>query len=147
VKSILVVSPYGSEHGPRQALEHVARAVTLAGFRPVCVVPTPDAISPELAALEPDVRILASLDTLHRTFDPRLIVRLVRKHRAAVATITRLARSEDAAAIYTISEGVVAGGIAARRVGVPSATQVIGLSIRSPRLLARVYIPLLNRFS
>ena len=84
MKSILVVSPYGSEHGPRRTLEHVVRAVTLAGFRPVCVVPSPDAISPELAALEPDVRILASLDTLHRTFDPRLILRLVRAHRAAV---------------------------------------------------------------
>lgn len=147
MKSILVVSPYGSEYGPRQALEHVARAVTLAGFRPVCVVPSFDAISPELAALEPDVRILVSLDTLHRTFDPRLILRLVREQHAAVATIARLARSEGAAAIYTISEGVVAGGIAARRVGVPSATHVIGLSIRSPRLLARAYIPLLNRFS
>jgi glycosyltransferase involved in cell wall biosynthesis len=147
MKSILLVSPYGSEHGPRRALEHVARAVTLAGFRPVCVVSSTDAISPELAGLEPDVRVLASLDTLHRTFDPRLILRLVRAHRAAVATIARIARAEDAAAIFTISEGVLAGGIAARRVGVPSATHVIGLSIRSPRLLARTYIPLLNRFS
>jgi glycosyltransferase involved in cell wall biosynthesis len=147
VKSILVVSPYSSEYGPRRALERVARAVTLAGFRPICVVPSPDAISPELAALEPDVRILASLDTLHRTFDPRIVLRLVREHRAAAAKIARLARSEDAAAIYTISEAVVAGGVAARRVGVPSVTHVIGLSIRSPRLLARAYIPLLKRFS
>jgi glycosyltransferase involved in cell wall biosynthesis len=147
VKSILVVSPYGAERGPSKALEHVARAVTLAGFRPVCVVPSLDAISPELAALEPDVRVLPSLDTLHRTFDPRLILRLVGKHRAAVATIAQIARSEGATAIFTISEGVAAGGIAARRVGIPSATHVIGLSIRSPRLLARTYIPLLNRFS
>jgi glycosyltransferase involved in cell wall biosynthesis len=147
VKSILVVSPYGSEYGPRRALENVARAVSLAGFRLVCVVPSAEAISPEIAALEPDVRILASLDTLHRTFDPRLIFRVVRDHRAAVATIAGLARSEDAAAVYTLSEAVLAGGIAARRVGLPSATHVIGLSIRTPRLLARTYIPLLNRFS
>jgi glycosyltransferase involved in cell wall biosynthesis len=147
VKSIIVVSPYGAEYGPRRALEHVARAVGLAGFRVVCVVPSADAISPDLAALEPDVRIVATLDTLHRTFDPRGIFRLVRDHRAAVATIARLARSEDAAAVYTISEAVLAGGIAARRVGLPSATHVIGLSIRSPRLLARTYIPLLNRYS
>jgi glycosyltransferase involved in cell wall biosynthesis len=147
VKSIIVVSPYGAEYGPRRALEHVARAVGLAGFRVVCVVPSADAISPDLAALEPDVRIVATLDTLHRTFDPRGIFRLVRDHRAAVATIARLAGSEDAAAVYTISEAVLAGGIAARRVGLPSATHVIGLSIRSPRLLARTYIPLLNRYS
>jgi len=147
MKSILVVSPYGSEYGPRRALEHVARAVRLAGFRLICVVPSADAISPGLAALEPDIRILASLDTLHRTFDPRLIYRLVRDHCGAVAAIARLARAEDAAAVYTISEAVLAGGMAARRVGLPSATHVIGLSIRTPRLLGRTYIPLLNRFS
>lgn len=147
MKSIIVVSPYGAEYGPRRALEHVARAVRLAGFRLVCVVPSADAISPELAALEPDVRILASLDTLHRTFDPRLVLRLIRDHRAAVATIAGLARSEDAAAVYTISEAVLAGGMAARRIGLPSVTHVIGLSIRTPPLLARTYIPLLNRFS
>jgi glycosyltransferase involved in cell wall biosynthesis len=147
MKSIIVVSPYGSEHGPRRTLEHVVRAVTLAGFRPICVVPSLDAISPELGALEPDVRVIPSLDTLHRTLDPRVILRLVRAHRAAAAAIARIARSEDAAAIFTISEGVLAGGIAARRAGVPSATHVIGLSIRSPRLLARAYVPLLNRFS
>ena len=89
MRSILVVSPYGSERGPSKALEHVARAVILAGFRPVCVVPSHDAISSELATLEPDVRVLPSLDTLHRSFDPRLILRLVRKHRATVATLAQ----------------------------------------------------------
>lgn len=147
MKSIVVVSPYGAEYGPRRALEHVARAVTLAGFRPVCVVPSHDAISPELAALGHQVRTLASLDTLHRTFDPRLVVRLARDHRAAIAMIARIARSEDAAAIYTMSEAFLAGGVAARRVRIPSATHVIGLSIGSPWLLARTYIPLLNRYS
>src|SRR5207245_11532188 len=51
VKSFLVVSPYGSEYGPRQTLEHVVRAVVLAGFRPVCVVRSQGAVVPALYAL------------------------------------------------------------------------------------------------
>lgn len=145
MKSLLVVSPYGSEYGPRRTLEHVARAVTLAGYRPICVVRSRDAIAPELAALEPEVRIVASLGTVPRTVDPRRIARFVREQRAATAAIARIARAEEAAAIYTISEAVLAGGLAARRVGLPSATHVIGMSIQSPRLLARPYIELLDR--
>jgi glycosyltransferase involved in cell wall biosynthesis len=147
VKSILIVFPYGSQYGPRRTLEHVTRAVTLAGFRPVCVVRSDDAVSPELAALEPAVRIVPTLGTVPRTLDPRRIARFVREHRAAAAAIMRIARAEDAAAVYTISEAVLAGGLAARRAGLPSATHVIGMSIRSPRLLARAYIPLLDRVS
>ncbi len=82
-----------------------------------------------------------------RTLDPRRIARFVRAHRAAAAAIARIARAEDAAAIYTISEAVLAGGLAARRLKLPSATHVIGMSIRSPRLLARPYISLLAHLS
>jgi glycosyltransferase involved in cell wall biosynthesis len=147
VKSVLVVSPYGSEYGPRRTLEHVARAVALAGFRPVCVVRSLDAVSPELAALDPEIRIVAALGTVPRTLDPRHIARFVREHRAAAAAIAQIARAGDAAAVYTISEAVLAGGLAARRAGLPSATHVIGMSISSPRLLARAYVPLLKRVS
>jgi len=145
MKSVLIVSPYGSEYGPRRTLEHVARAVALAGYRPVCVVRSLEAISPELAALEPRVQVVAELDTVPRTLDPRRIARFLWEHRAAAAAIARIARTDDAAAVYTISEAVLAGGLAARRAGLPSATHVIGMSIRSPRILTRTYVPLLDR--
>jgi glycosyltransferase involved in cell wall biosynthesis len=147
LKSVLVISPYGPQYGPRRTLEHVVRAVALAGFRPVCVVRTHDAISAELSALDPAVRIVESLGTVPRTIDPRRLGRFVRAHRSATAAIASIASTENAAAIYTVSEAVLAGGLAARRTGLPSATHVIGMSIQSPRLLARAYIGLLDRLS
>jgi glycosyltransferase involved in cell wall biosynthesis len=147
MKSVLVISPYRSEYGPRRTLEHVTRAVSLAGFRPICIVVGRDALSPELAALEPEVRIVAKLATVPRTLAPWRLACFVRDHRAAATAIYRIARDSDAAAVYTISEAVLAGGLAARRAALPSATHVIGMSIRSPRLLARTYIPLLDRVS
>jgi glycosyltransferase involved in cell wall biosynthesis len=147
VRSVVVVSPYGPQYGPRRTLEHVARAVALAGFRPICVVRSSDALSPELAALEPDVRIVPRLGTIPRTLDPIRIARFIRAQQAATGAIAAIARAEDAAAIYTISEAVLAGGLAARRTGLQSVTHVIGMSIQSPRFLARAYIPLLARLT
>ena len=66
MKSILLVSPYGSEHGPRRP-SSTSFVPSPSPALPLSVVPSLASISPGLAALEPDVRILASLDTLVRT--------------------------------------------------------------------------------
>lgn len=143
MKPILVVSPYEAEYGPRRTLEHAARAVSLAGFRPICVVRSADAIGSELA----EARLVPELRTVPRTLDPRTIVRFLGTQQAAARAAAEIAKAERAGAVYTISEGLLAGGIAARRAGVPGITHVIGMSIGSPRLLAHAYVRVLDRLT
>lgn len=144
---VLVVSPYGAEYGPPRTLEHAARAVRLAGRRPVCVVRPGAHLTDRLRALDPEVHHVEELGTVPRTLNPRRLARFARQHLRAARAIARIASSERAVAVYSISEATLAGGIAARRVGVPSLVHVIGMSIRSPRWTARIYIRLLDRFA
>lgn len=144
-RSVVIVSPYGGEYGPARVLEHVARAAALAGLRPVCVVRSPEAVSPGLRALEPEVHVVPRLATVPRTLDPRRLGRFALEYRAAAAEVAALAQAAGAALVYSISEANLVGGAAARRLGLPSATHVIGMSIQSPRALARVYVPVLDR--
>jgi glycosyltransferase involved in cell wall biosynthesis len=147
MRSIVVVSPYEAEYGPRRTFEQVARAVLLADSSPVCVVRSETAISPQLAALARDVRIVPNLRTVPRTLDPTSIARFVQAHRAATAAIAAIARDTDAAGVYTTSEAVLAAGMAAKSIGLPSVTHVIGMSVGSRRFLARPYLRILDRVS
>ena len=142
--SVVVVSPYGAEYGPPRTLEHVARAVALAGYRPVCAVVPGATLTDGLRAVAADVRIVPRLATVPRTLNPRRLARFARDHLAAAAEIARIAREEDAALVYSISEATFAGGLAARRLALPCVTHVIGMSIKAPRWLARAYVPLLD---
>ena len=49
--------------------------------------------------------------------------------------------------VYSALEAIFCGALAARRLGVPSVVHVLGMSIGSPRRLARIYIPFLNRWT
>lgn len=147
MRSVLVVSPYEAEYGPRRTLEHVTRAVVLAGARPVCVVRSSDAIPPQVAAIAADIRVIPDLQTVPGRLAPVPLVRFVRAHRTATAAITQIARDENAAAVYTISEAVLAAGMASKRLGVPSVTHVIGMSVGARRILVRPYLSMLDRVS
>ena len=147
MRSILVVSPYELEYGPRRTLEQVTRAALLAGARPVCVVRSREAIPPQLATLPAEIRVVPELRTAPGTLAPAALARFVRAHRAASAAITQIARDEDAAAVYTISEAVLAAGMAARRLELPSVTHVIGMSVGARRIVARPYLRMLDRVS
>lgn len=142
---VLIVSPYGPEYGPARVFEQVAGAVALARFAPVCVV-RPDArLTEGLLALAPAVRHVPELGTVPRTLRPWRLVRFLRDHLRAAREIARIAEAEQAVLVYSISEAMLAGGIAARRLGLPSIVHVIGMSIRSPRWTGRLYIRLLDR--
>jgi glycosyltransferase involved in cell wall biosynthesis len=145
--AILIVSPYDVEYGPPRTLEHVARAVTLAGFRPVCAVPPSARPTRGLEQLQPEVVIVPNLRTVPRTLNPIRLGTFTREHFAASNEIADAAEALDARAIYSISEAIFCGGLAARRAGVPSLVHVIGMSIQSPRWGARTYIPFLNRLT
>lgn len=146
-RTALVVSPYESEYGPARVLEQVARGVALAGLRPVCVVRPHSTVTPGLDRLDPLFRYVPALRTVPRTLNPQRLARFLREHLAAAAEIEVIVREEEAAIVYSISEATFAGGLAARRAGVPSAVHVIGMSIKRPRWTARPYIGLLDRLS
>jgi glycosyltransferase involved in cell wall biosynthesis len=144
--AIVVVSPYRNEYGPPQTLTHVARALAGAGFRPICLVPDRARLVDDLEQIA-DVRLLSDLTTVPRTWNVARLGSFLTHHLAAAARIEDVVREVDARAVYSISEAVFAGGIAARRVGVPGIVHVIGMSIRSPRLGGHVYVRLLDHLT
>jgi glycosyltransferase involved in cell wall biosynthesis len=141
---IVVVSPYGREYGPPRTLEHVARAIRLSGYEPVCVVPRGATVTPKLQEMEPEIHRIERLSTIPRTGNPRRLAAFIDDHLAAADRIVEIAQSHGAAAIYSTSEAIFCGGIAARRLKIPSMAHVIGMSIASPRWGAAVYIRLLR---
>jgi glycosyltransferase involved in cell wall biosynthesis len=145
--TILVVSPYKAEYGPPQTLEHVCRALAAAGKRPVCVVPPGAHITEELRRLDPPIRVLEGLSTFPRTLNPLRLARFFGDHVAAAHRINEIAVEEDAQGIYSISEAVFAGSLAARQLDLASIVHVIGMSIRSPRWGGSVYVRFLSRLT
>jgi glycosyltransferase involved in cell wall biosynthesis len=144
--SIVIVSPYRIEYGPPQTLAHVTRALADAGYDPVCLVPEGAQRGGELEGLA-DVRSLRHLNTVPRTWNLVRLGSFLRQHLAAAHAIEQVAREVDARAIYSISEAVFAGSLAARRLSIPGIVHVIGMSIRSPRLGGLAYVRMLNRFT
>lgn len=141
---IVVVSPYRMEYGPPQTLGHVVRALSSAGFRPIAAVPPGARLHPDVGGSGAETRVVDNLGTVPRTFNVARLGGFFSQHLEAAARIEDLARSVDAAAIYSISEATFAGGLAARRAGIPSIVHVIGMSIQSPRVAAHVYVRLLS---
>ena len=144
--SIVVVSPYRIEYGPPQTLTHVARALFDAGYQPVCLVPEHARRVGDLDEIA-DVRPLGDLTTVPRTWNVARLGGFLSHHLAAAKAIERVAREVDARAVYSVSEAVFAGSIAARRVGVPGIVHVIGMSIRSPRLGGLAYVRMLDHLT
>ena len=142
---IIVVSPYRVEYGPPQTLEHVCRAAVGAGYDPICVVPPRARITPGLQELGVEIRVLEGLGTFPRTMNLARLFGFFRRHAGAAREIERIGRESSALAVYSTSEAIFAGGLAARRLGVPSIVHVIGMSIQSPRWGAHIYIRLLAR--
>ncbi len=145
-RSVVVVSPYRTEYGPSHVLAHVARALSDAGFQPVCLIPDSARRVGDLEEFA-DVRVLPELTTVPRTWNvPRLSAFLAR-HLGAAKAIEAVARDVDARGMYSISEAVFAGSLAARRLEIPGVVHVIGMSIRSPRLGGLAYVRMLNQFT
>lgn len=145
--SIVVVSPYRREYGPRRVLEHVAEAIELAGFSPVLAVPAGADLGDELRARSGRIETIPGLGTIPRTVNPLRLAAFLRAHLRAARAIASLAESERAVAVYTTSEATFCGSLAARRLQLPSVIHAIGMSINRPRLVAASYIRFLNRIT
>lgn len=144
---LLVVSPYRTEYGPREVLDHVLRALVLAGLEPVALMP-PGARAPDaIAELDLETRIVERLGTVPRTIDPARLTRFADDHLAAARSIQDIGYRLGAAGVYSISEATLCGSLAARRLGVQSFVHAIGMSIQSPRLTASIYISTLARLT
>ncbi|MEA2750700.1 MAG: hypothetical protein QOI41_4843 [Myxococcales bacterium] len=144
---ILVVSPYRTEYGPREVLDHVLRALVMAGLEPVALMP-PGARPPDaIAELDLPTEHVERLGTVPRTVNPVRLGRFAGDHLAAARSITEIGRRLDASAIYSISEATLCGSLSARSLGVPGFVHAIGMSIQSPRITASVYISALNRIT
>lgn len=144
--SIVIVSPYRIEYGPPQTLAHVARALADAGFQPVCLVPDDARRVGDLERIA-DVRLLRELTTVPRTWNVARLGSFLGHHLAAATTIEEVARDVGARAVYSISEAVFAGSLAARRLDIPGIVHVIGMSIRSPRLGGLAYVRMLDHLT
>lgn len=147
LRSIVVVSPYRAEYGPREVLEHVVEAVGLAGFAPVLAVPEGAELTPTLRARSRRIESIEGLTTIPRTMNVFRLAGFLRAHLSAARAIRRVAVEEDAAAIYATSEATFCGGLAARDLQLPSFIHAIGMSINSPRWVAAFYIRLLERIT
>lgn len=144
--SIVIVSPYRIEYGPPQTLGHVTRALAEAGYDPVCLVPAGARKGGDLERYA-DVRQLPHLATVPRTWNVARLGTFLRHHLAAASAIEEVAREVDARVIYSISEAVFAGSLAARRLKIPGIVHVIGMSIRSPRIGGLAYVRMLNQMT
>jgi glycosyltransferase involved in cell wall biosynthesis len=143
---IVVVSPYRLEYGPPQTLAHVARALVDAGFDPICLVPDRARRVGDLEQIA-DVRSLGELTTVPRTWNVGRLGSFMAHHMKAARAIEDVVRESDARAVYSISEAVFAGSLAARRSSVPGIVHVIGMSIRSPRLGGLAYVRMLDHLT
>ncbi|HUZ81449.1 MAG TPA: glycosyltransferase family 4 protein, partial [Gaiellaceae bacterium] len=143
--SIVVVSPYRTEYGPREVLEHVAEAVVAAGYTPVLAVPEGAQLTPSLHERSGRIVTIPNLTTIPRTVNIFRLIAFLRAHLSAARTIRELAVEENAIAIYATSEATFCGGLAARRLELPSVVHAIGMSINSPRWVAAFYIRFLDR--
>jgi glycosyltransferase involved in cell wall biosynthesis len=144
---VLVVSPYRTEYGPREVLDHVLRALVMAGLEPVALMP-PGARPPDaIAELDLPTEHVARLGTVPRTVNPVRLGKFVNDHLAAARSITEIGRRLDASAVYSISEATLCGSLSARSLGVPGFVHAIGMSIQSPRITASVYISALDRIT
>jgi glycosyltransferase involved in cell wall biosynthesis len=144
--SVVVVSPYRSEYGPPQTLVHVARALVGAGYQPVCLVPDQSRPVAELADIA-DVRQIPKLTTVPRTWNLMRLGSFLGNHFEAAASIEAVATDVSARAIYSISEAVFAGSLAARQLRIPGIVHVIGMSIKSPRLGGLAYVRMLDHLT
>ena len=143
---IVIVSPYRIEYGPPQTLTHVARAISDAGFDPICLVPDRARRVDDLEQIA-DVRLLQQLTTVPRTWNVARLGSFMSQHVAAARAIAAVVEESGARAVYSISEAVFAGSLAARRAGVPGIVHVIGMSIRSPHLGGLAYVRMLNHLT
>ena len=144
--SIVVVSPYRIEYGPPQTLAHVACALVDAGYHPICLVPDHARRVGDLEQIA-DVRSLGELTTVPRTWNVARLGSFMAHHLHAARAIEEIVEETEAQAVYSISEAVFAGSLAARRTGVPGFVHVIGMSIRSPRLGGLAYVRMLDQLS
>jgi glycosyltransferase involved in cell wall biosynthesis len=145
-RRIVVVSPYRLEYGPPQTLAHVARALVDAGFDPICLVPDRARRVGDLEQIA-DVRPLGELTTVPRTWNVGRLGLFMAHHTKAARAIEEVVRESDARAVYSISEAVFAGSLAARRSDVPGIVHVIGMSIRSPRIGGLAYVRMLDHLT
>jgi glycosyltransferase involved in cell wall biosynthesis len=144
---VLVVSPYRSEYGPGAVLDHVVQALVSGGFEPLCLVPEDAQLPPYIRERGVEVHPISRLSTFPRTLNAMRLGSFFRDHMAAASEIERIASREHAALIYSTSEAIFCGSLAARQMGLPSIVHAIGMSIASPRAAASVYIRLLNQLT
>jgi glycosyltransferase involved in cell wall biosynthesis len=143
-RPVVVVSPYRGEYGPPRSAVDVCRALGAAGWPTVCVVPPGTRTVATLREMGTEVVTMECVSTVPRSLDPRRLGRFAAEHLRAATDLAALAAARGACAVYSVSEAMLCGGFAARRLGVPSISHALGMSIGSPRPAAAAYIRLLR---
>jgi glycosyltransferase involved in cell wall biosynthesis len=146
-RRILVVFPYEDEYGPFRTLRFVLNALADDHYIPICVVPKDSPAARRLTELGVETRPVTGLNTFPRTLNPRRLVTFLRQHLGVADQIQQLALGGRAELVYSMSEAIFCGSLAATRMGIPSISHVIGLSIGSPAWSATAYIRLLDRLT
>jgi glycosyltransferase involved in cell wall biosynthesis len=144
---ILVIFPYEDEYGPFRTLRFVLKAFAAGGFTPVCVVPADSPACRRLEELGVDVRPVSGLTTFPRTLNPLHLSSFLTQHLRVAGRIRRIADETRAELVYSMSEAIFCGSLAATRAGISSIVHVIGLSIGSPAWSATFYIRGLERLT
>jgi glycosyltransferase involved in cell wall biosynthesis len=145
--TILVVFPYEDEYGPFRTLRFVLKGFAAGGYHAICVLPAGAPVAGRLADLGVEIRSVSGLATFPRTLNPARLSSFLTQHVAVANEIQQIAVNEDAQMIYTLSEAVFCGSLAAKRLSLPSIVHVIGLSIGSPKWTANLYIHGLERLT
>lgn len=140
----VVISPYALEYGPARVLEHAVAAALRSDLEPICVVPPRARIATSGPTAEAERHVLPDLSTFPRTLNPVRMGEFFRRHTRAAREIEEIVKAHRAAVVYSTSEAILCGGMAARAAGVPSIAHVIGMSIGSPGWAGELYIPLLS---
>jgi glycosyltransferase involved in cell wall biosynthesis len=144
---VLVVSPYRNEYGPATVRDHVIQALIEAGHEPHLALPAGTPMSAYVREHRIAIHPIASLAPFPRTASPARLASFLRQHLAASGELARVAKRERIAIVYSASEAIICGGVAARRAGLSSIVHAIGMSIGSPRAVGTAYIALLDRLT
>jgi glycosyltransferase involved in cell wall biosynthesis len=146
-RRILVVFPYEDEYGPFRTLRFALKAFAASGYTPICVAPLNSPAARRLEELGIEVRPVTNLSTFPRTLKPHRLGSFLRQHLGAADQIRDIAVEARAELVYSMSEAIFCGSLAATRIGIPSIAHVIGLSIGSPAWSATFYIRGLARLT
>jgi glycosyltransferase involved in cell wall biosynthesis len=144
--SVLTIQPHGIRGGPSlQHLEFI-RGLRSHGIRCHAVIPPQHELKEVYQELSASVFELEGLEIVPRSLDPRRVAAHLADSASSARCLARHAKAIGAEVLHTFNEGLLAGPLAARLAGLPSAIHIIGMSIFRPPPFSLMYCQWL-RFS